>query len=440
MRIAFLGSCAQGHLNPMTALARELEARDHEVVFISLPDAEPFVQAAQLTFVPCCEKQFPAGSVNEVIGQLSKLQQDEALRFANQAAVAITEAKLNSLPVTLAAAGVDAIVLDTWQYYVELVPMKLGMPYVHVSNALHFDLTGHTPLCFYDWPNEATPAAQARNRKGVANFAEFLAQASAGIRTYAERAGLKVDWGNPYATISKLAWLTQTPKEFDFPTSHFPPQFHHTGPFHDGTGRIDADFPWEQLTGEPVIYGSMGTVQNGLANVFRTIAAAVAPHQGVQLVLSVGNHIAPKEIGPVPSNTIIVSRAPQLELLKRTSVCITHAGLNTVLEALTQGVPQVAIPVTNDQPGVAARIADKKTGLFVPLKELTAPGLSLLVDEVLNDSTYRDNARYFQKVIAETNGLSAAADQLERAFGPTKKTTKSSASELPIPEHSKSQS
>jgi len=36
---------------------------------------------------------------------------------------------------------------------------------------------------------------------------------------------------------------------------------------------------------------------------------------------------------------------------------------------------------------------------------------------VLNDSTYRDNAHYFQKVIAETNGLSKAADLLERAFG-----------------------
>src|SRR5260370_36195571 len=28
-------------------------------------------------------------------------------------------------------------------------------------------------------------------------------------------------------------------------------------------------------------------------------------------------------------------------------------------------------PITVDQPGVAARIAEKKTGLFVPLKELT---------------------------------------------------------------------
>ncbi len=87
------------------------------------------------------------------------------------------------------------------------------------------------------------------------------------------------------------------------------------------------------------------------------------------------------------------------------------------MEALAQGVPQVAIPVTSDQPGVAARIAEKKTGLFVPLKELTASRLSLLLDQVLNDSTYRGNARYFQKVIADTNGLAKAADLLERAFG-----------------------
>ena len=76
-----------------------------------------------------------------------------------------------------------------------------------------------------------------------------------------------------------------------------------------------------------------------------------------------------------------------------------------MLEALAHGVPQVAIPITVDQPGVAARIAEKKTGLVVSLKELTPSRLSLLLDQVLNDSIYRDNARYFQKVIAETNGF-----------------------------------
>jgi zeaxanthin glucosyltransferase len=104
-------------------------------------------------------------------------------------------------------------------------------------------------------------------------------------------------------------------------------------------------------------------------------------------------------------------------MLKRASACITHAGLNTVLECLAQGVPQVAIPVSLDQPGVAARIAQKKTGRVVPLKELTAARLSLLLDSVVNDPTYRDNARHFQRVIAETDGLSKAADLLESAFG-----------------------
>jgi MGT family glycosyltransferase len=331
---------------------------------------------------------------------------------------------LNSLPATLTAAGVDAVVIDTALIYAELAPMSLGMPYAHVANALHKDYSGYTPICFYDWPHETTPAALARNRKGVESFLEMLAPTIAVARAYAKCASLDVDWDNPSATISNLAWITQTPREFDFQSPHWPKEFHYTGPFHDGAGRMDVDFPWERLTEEPLIYASMGTMLDGLADVFRTITAATAKHKGFQLVLSVGDQLDPEQIGSLPSNTILVRRAPQLELLKRASVCISHAGLNTVLESLAQGVPQVAIPVTVDQPGVAARIAEKKTGLFVPLKELTISRLSLLLDQVLNDSTYRDTARYFQNVIAETNGLSVAADLVEESLGVTRKAAK----------------
>jgi zeaxanthin glucosyltransferase len=405
----------------MTTLARALQSRKHDVVFISLPDGEAVVSAAGLTFLPCAVKEFPAGSLNQRFRQRSKLQGEEALRVILQNAAARTEAMLNSLPATLTAAAVDAVVLDTVLFYTELVPMSLGMPYAHVANALHFDYSGYTPLCFYDWPHETTPAALARNRKGVESFLEMLAPTIAIGRAYAKRVGLDVDWDNPSATISKLAWITQAPRAFDFESSHRPPQFHHTGPFHDGAGRIDVDFPWQRLTGEPLIYASMGTLQNGLENVFRAIAEAVTLHRDVQLVLSVGNHLDPEQIGPLPTNTILVRHAPQLELLKRASVCITHAGLNTVLEALAQGVPLVAIPVTVDQPGVAARIADKKTGVVTSLDQLTADHLSTLLNEVLNDSTYRDNARKLQKAIAEANGLSVAADLLETSLGVTKR-------------------
>jgi UDP:flavonoid glycosyltransferase YjiC (YdhE family) len=59
--------------------------------------------------------------------------------------------------------------------------------------------------------------------------------------------------------------------------------------------------------------------------------------------------------------------------------------------------------------GVAARIADKKTGVVTSLEKLTADRLSTLLNDVLNASTYRDNARKLQKAIVQANGLSVAA-------------------------------
>lgn len=135
-----------------------------------------------------------------------------------------------------------------------------------------------------------------------------------------------------------------------FESSHWPWQFHHTGPFHDGRGRNKVDFPWERLTGQPLIYASIGTILNGRLDDFRTIVAALAKHKDLRLVLSVSDQIDPQQVRPAPSNAIIVKQAPQLRLRKRTSVCITHAGLNTMLGISDSGRPQVAIPVTYDQP------------------------------------------------------------------------------------------
>jgi len=421
MRIAFVALPTPGHLNPTTALARELQSRNHEVVLISLPAAEPYVSAAGLAFLPYCEDAFfSAGSGNEIRRQLSVLQGEDWVRFMIEAQSQMMEAVLSSLPAALATARADAVMLDTSQFYVELIPISLGLPYVHVSNALHFDYSGNTPLCLYDWPHETTPAALARNREGVANIARMLKQGNGAIRAYAERAGLKIDWDDPGSTLSPLASITQVPRAFDFESSHWPSQFHHTGPFHDGKGREKVDFPWERLTGGPLIYASMGTVMNGRVEAFRTIVAALAKHRDLQLVLSVGDRVEPDQIGPAPNNAIIVKRAPQLELLKRASVCVTHAGLNTVLESLAQGVPQVAIPVTFDQPGVAARIADKQTGLVTSLDKLTAEHLSTLVSEVLSNPNYRANARKLQKAITKANGLSVAADLIEESLGVVK--------------------
>ena len=411
----------------MTTLARQLQSRGHDVVYICPAALETVIRAYGLPFVSFGEKESSSGVSENFasrLARLSKLQGEDATRLVLQIMASRTEAMLRWLPSVLVEEGIEALLIDTYQFYVELVPMHLGIPYIHVSNALPFDYSGHTPLCLYGWPHETTSAALVRNRTGVAKFAGMLTEANARVRAYAKSLGLRIDWENPGSTISNLAWVTQMPREFDFESSHWPSQFHYTGPFHDGMGRAKADFPWAQLTGEPIVYASMGTVANGRPEIFRTIVSAVAKHKNLQLVLAIGSHLTPEQIGPAPSNAIIVKQAPQLELLKQSSVCITHAGLNTVLEALAQGVPQIAIPVTHDQPGVAARIADKKTGSVTSLDKLTESHLSALLDGVLDNATYRSNARKLQQAIIETNGLARAADLVEQSFGLTRSSQK----------------
>jgi MGT family glycosyltransferase len=407
MKLGFICPNLPGHLNPLTTLARYLQARNHEVVFLYASGA------AGLPFIPGPERD----QFRENLPEVSKLQGDDAVKFSLRVLMTQTETILKSLPAMVEANGIDALVLDSVQFYAELGPIQLGMPYIQVAAAAHFDFSGYTPLCLFGWPHQTTPAALARNREGVTDFVALLESANEGVKAYAKNAGLNIDWEDPGSTISPLSSITQVPKAFDFESSHWPSQFHHTGPFHDGKGRENVDFPWERITGEPLIYASMGTILNGRVDVFRTIVGALAKHKDLQLVLSVDDQVDPKKIGPVPNNAIIVKKAPQLELLKQASVCITHAGLNTVLESLAQGVPQVAIPVTYDQPGVAARIAHKQTGVVTSLDKLTADHLSVLLNEVLSKSTYRENARRLQNAIAEANGLSVATDLVEQSLG-----------------------
>ncbi len=417
MKIGFLSLPLAGHLNPMTALARKLQSRGHEVVFIGVPDIEPVVRAADLDFVPFCENEYPPGSIAKKWGGVANLHGLDVVRYtARELTPDLIKVALEHLPGKIVETGVNALILDTAYRFIEIVPMHLRLPYVQIWNVLHFDSSGSTPLALYSWPHETSPEALARNVEGLQIFREYREAIMPIAHSYAERNRLEIDWSNSAATVSKLAVITQTPKEFDFPIPRLPPQFHYAGPFHDNEGREPVAFPWEKLTGQPLIYASMGTLVNGLNKVYDTILEAVGRFSEMQVVLSVGRNVSPDDLGPIPSNTIVVRVAPQIELLKRAALCITHAGLNTALEALAQGVPMVAIPIGYDQPGVAARIAYHGVGEFVEIGNLTAQHLSELIAKVTANPKYRVKARWFQKVLAETPGLDIAADIIERIF------------------------
>lgn len=417
MKIGFVGLPVSGHVNPMVALARVLNQRGHEAVYFGPLDLEPAARAAGVTFVPFGEKEYPIGSIPKLYAPVAKLHGLEAAEYAfAHCSPGLTQAAFDYLPQKLKETGIEMMAVDTAHSFVELVPLNMDIPYVQIWNIIPFDFSGTTPICLYSWPNDPTREGLLRNLEGLPPVAEMVGHVAAVAKSYAEKIGLQIDWANPLATASKLATISQTPKEFDLPGIPWPNHFHYTGPFHNSGGREPVPFPWEQMTGKPLIYASLGTLVNGIEDMYRIILEATRRLPETQVVLSVGDVVDFYDLGPIPSNAIIVRRAPQIELLKHAALCITHAGLNTALESLAQGVPMVAMPIAFDQPGVAARIAHYGVGEFLEGGGLTADRLFEMVQKVLDHPSYRDKARHFQRVIAKTRGLDAAADVLEQAF------------------------
>lgn len=421
MKIGFVSMPYSGHLNPMTALARKLQSRGHEIVVIGVPDIESVVLASGLNFISFCEEEYPAGSLTDLFFPASKLHGMAAVEYTcANIFPGLVSAGLEHLDNKITETDVEALVIDTVHFFLELVPINRGIPYLHIWNILPMDLSGSTPPCFFNWPLETTPGGLARNADGVKTASKLFGPMIAVAKPYAEKMGIDVDWSNPASTISKLGVISQTLREFDFPGIPWPPNFHYAGPFHDDAGRETVPFPWEDLNGKPFVYASLGTVVNGQGFMYRAILSAIEALPDIQLVLSIGKYVEFDDLGVIPSNAIVVRAAPQLELLKRATLCITHAGLNTTLESLARGVPLVAIPIGYDQPGIAARIAYHGVGEFLEIDALTGTRLSDLIQKVLTDPSYRERAQYFQKAIAETRGLDIAADVIEWSLSKTR--------------------
>ncbi|MGF6175059.1 hypothetical protein ABIE33_003367 [Ensifer sp. 4252] len=101
----------------------------------------------------------------------------------------------------------------------------------------------------------------------------------------------------------------------------------------------------------PVLYASLGTVFDGGPALLRTFATALAPLGGT-VVVSTG-HTEPADLGPLPANALARRSAPQLQVLDRAALFVTHGGMNSVNEAMRAGVPTLVVPQGADQPLVA---------------------------------------------------------------------------------------
>jgi MGT family glycosyltransferase len=402
-----------GHLNPFIALSLTLKERGHRVTFLQMADVAPHVQSAGLGFRVLGAAGHPPGSLAEFTTQLGRLHGIAALRHVVNAIVLSTEMFCREAPEVLRETGVDFLLADQTEPVGAAIAEHLGLPYITVCNALMMNRESPVPPPFTPWPYRDCWWARLRNSAGYRLSDIAMRPVWKVLARYRRKWHLRA-WSGWQDSFSPLAQISQQPPAFDFPRFALPATFHYVGPLRHPLLH-EVPFPWNRLDGRPLVYGSLGTLQGSKEHVFRCFAEA-CDGLGVQLVLSHGGALEEEAVARLSRSALVVSYAPQTELLRRAVLAITHAGLNTVLDALTYGVPLVAVPLAFEQPAIASRVAWTASGEVLPLARLNTSRLRTAMRSVLGNPSFRKGAQRVQTSIEASGGASRAADIIEQAL------------------------
>lgn len=409
-RFGIVGPPVPGHVNPFLALAHELRSRGHSVTFFQIPDLEAEVRAEGFDFRPIGAKDHSIGSLSESLKQLGNLSGLAALRFTVRAIQQTTEVICRDAPAAVKEARIDLLLVDQTEPAGGSVAEYLGLPFVTICNALALNREPAVPPPFTPWKYRDDVWGRLRNRLGNAVSDRILSPVRNTLAEYRRRWKLPVH-RDLAETFSSLAQISQQPREFDFPRHSLPDCFHYVGPLRHPRRRA-VDFPWEWLDGRPLIYASLGTLQNKNPSLFRCFAEACRGLE-VQLVIA---GIGAESLGVLPGNVLAIPYAPQLELLQKSSLALTHGGLNTVLDALACGVPLLVMPITYEQPAIAQRVRFVQAGETIPFSGVNPSLVKAHIEKVLGAPAYAAAAKRISACIGAAGGVQRAGDLIEKTI------------------------
>ncbi|MCU1321220.1 MAG: glycosyltransferase, family [Acidobacteriaceae bacterium] len=383
-------------------------------MIFGIADTEAVVRAAGIEFHRIGAEDYPPGTLRKLDEQLAELKGIAAFRFTLERIRNSTRMILRDGPQAVRTANVEALLVDEAEFAGNVAD-HLGLPWISLAFIPPLLPDDRFPPFWFGWAAGQDRISRLRNRLAIHFLLRIATPIFLEVNQQRNAWGLK-PYTSPEDGLSSLAQITQLPEALEFVIrGKKPAGLHYTGPFLHAQLRPVVDFPWDRLDGRPLIYASLGTLQNGSEAIFRTITDACAGLDA-QLVISMGGGIDPARLGKLAGDPLVVRFAPQLELLKRAALVITHAGLNTVLESLSEGVPMVAIPLANDQPGVAARLKARGACVVVSRYRLNPARLRKAVTLVLQDSQYREAAQVLQRAIQQLNGPDRAADLIEQVL------------------------
>lgn len=391
----FFNIPATGHINPSLAVVAELVKRGEQVLYVNTAETRAAIEPTGAQFVAYPEN--PA---------------------------------LTGLMARTAGGTVPSNALALHQINEVILPWALDLiDHVHPDRVVFDSLAG--------WGKHA---AHLRGMKAIASISTFVLDPRINrppmptgmmLRTTAQVMGTlipylqtarrvrakhgKVSLGGPLGSVMNTGDvnLVYTSAAFQPGAERMGSRFHFVGP--SISARPDTTgFPFEQITGSPVVYISLGTINNQNLEFYRACFAAFGDHPG-QFILSAGKRTDLGALAPIPANFLVRNFVPQLDVLQRSTVFITHGGMNSVHEGLWYNLPLIAIPQQIEQAVVAGQVEATGAGLALgmqpPLGQVRAEELRAALDGILeNLESYRYAAGRMGDTLREAGGYVRAAD------------------------------
>ncbi|MFC5511572.1 glycosyltransferase [Massilia jejuensis] len=408
------------HVSALSALALALVERGHRVTFLQRPDAAAYMGDARLGFHAVGAASHPPGSMAQSLRRAANPGSPLGLRRVILDMAAGTGMLCRELPGAFAQLGIDAVLADQMEAAGALVAEALGLPFVSVACALPVNREAGVPLPVmpFDWGDSERALHMVDGSTRVYDW--MMTPHRRAIEAETRRLGIPVR-GALHECLSPLAQVSQTVAAFDFPRARLPDGFHHVGPLrcatHKAPARIEA-LP-AIAPGRPFVFASLGTLQGHRFDLFKRIAKACRRLDAQLLVAHCGGLDA-RQARALESHgaTWVCAFAPQEAALARADAVVSHAGLNTVMDAVAAHTPILALPIAFDQPGVAARIRHAGVGLSASPRFTGAGALARQLRRLLDEPGFAQRCAPLAEQVRNAGGSTRAADIVERALGP----------------------
>ncbi|CAN5750286.1 glycosyltransferase [soil metagenome] len=383
----------KGHMNATFALVAELVQRGERVVYYAV---EPFRQAIESTGAEFRSYANPAALIPPV--------HDGGLFSVMTYLAHASEALLPQLIEEVQEIAPDYLLLDSMCLWGALVQQILKIPAITISSV------------FITHPNLPVEYFIQLNYQQMPK--EILLNGIEALHSYfeiAQRLDHKYGTRSPnivgaFANAQPLNILF-TARKFHPGSELFEPDsYKFVGPSVDKRTE-SVEFPFDQLSAAPLIYISLGTIFNEQPDFYNACFRALGdlPYQ---VVMSIGDKIDPSLLDATPANFIVRPYVPQLEILQRSAVFITHGGMNSTSEALLYGVPVLVVPQHGDQFMVAMQVVEVGVGRMIPMAQATPEALRGLTMQLLSAPSFKAEAQALGAEFKAGGSYVRAADEI----------------------------